>query len=64
MTYPEIVAVAPFIGFEELLLRRRLCQWKRNEVDLQSDKVEKQDHVREKKEDFSIEIIISGFIVV
>lgn len=48
VSYPEIIAVAPLIGFEELLLRRRLCQWERDEVDLQSDRVEKQDHMRRK----------------
>lgn len=41
-SYPKIVTVAPLIGFEELLLRRRLCQWECDEVDLQSDGVEKQ----------------------
>lgn len=47
-SYPEIVAVAPLIGFEELLLRRRLCQWERDEVDLQSDRVEKTGPHKEK----------------
>lgn len=48
-SYPEIVAVAPLIGFEELLLRGRLCHWECDEVDLRSDGIENEDHIKRER---------------